>query len=146
MSIRRITQIGDDNMFSGIHIPKFFGGRRKRITQLLKEGEELSSKELEREEVIASFFKYFSEFIQESKEKEIQKELENQLGEKEREEVLVPYFGRLLDILTKIRSVLNYLEESNIKILENVDELNKLVEEHNKSRWRLIPRDEKNSF
>ena len=38
------------------------------------------------------------------------------------------------------------MKKSNKKILENIEELKTLVEEHNKSRWNLIPLDERKFF
>jgi len=132
-------------MFSEIRIP-FFSGRRKRITKLIKEGEELSSKELQREEVLARLFKFLSEFIQESKAEKIEEELKKALKENEKEEVLVPYLKRILIILRKIRYILHHMISSNTAILENVKELKTLVEQHNRRRFRLIPLDERTFF
>lgn len=133
-------------MFSGIKIPFFGGGRRGKISKLLKEGERLSSRELEREEVLANLLKYFNDFLQESKEEKIKEQLKATLQTGNQKEVLLPYFGSLLVILRKIRSITDHMLKSNSEILHNVEELKALVEQHNRSRWRLIPLDERNFF
>lgn len=133
-------------MFSGIKIPFFGGSRRGRISQLLKEGERLSSRELEREEALANLLQYFNDFMQESKEEKIKEQLKAGLQAGNQKEVLIPYFRSLLAILRKIRSIAYHMLKSNNEILRNVEELKALVEQHNKSRWRLIPLDERNFF
>ncbi len=133
-------------MFSGIKIPFFGGGRRARISQLLKEGERLSSRELEREEALANLLNYFNGFVQESKEEKIKEQLKAGLQAGNHKEGIISYFMGLLAILMKIKKITLHMLESNSEILRNAEELKELVEQHNRSRWRLIPLDERKFF
>jgi pimeloyl-ACP methyl ester carboxylesterase len=132
-------------MFPGIHIPKFLY-RRKRIAILLREAEALSTEELRREEVLARLFKNFSSFLHESREEKIQEELRNELNQKNRNEVLRTYFGRILNILMTIRSIIKTTDELNKRILGNMQEINSLAKQHARSRWLFISTKERAFF
>ena len=79
-------------MFLGIKIPKFFGRRKKRIMELLEEGENLSIEELKKEAEILKLFNYFSEFLKESKQEKYQNELKKEYVDIQSKILLLPYF------------------------------------------------------
>ncbi|NQV00492.1 MAG: hypothetical protein HQ538_07165 [Parcubacteria group bacterium] len=130
-------------MFSGIKIPKFSGKRKKRILHLLEEAEKLSSKELEREEVFSRLLLIAAKRLKDSEIKKVEERIKKQLhDEKNKERILISYFKELLPVLKKLKDIICHMIESNKKLLENTDELRLLVEEHNKNKFRIIPRDE----
>lgn len=127
-------------------ITSLFGKRKKRILDLLREGEKLSSKELEREDTLAKFLQYFNEFLQESRGEKIQAELRKDYIDIQTKDVLEPYFNRILSILKRILVVLSIMNKSNKKILENVTELKEFVDKYNSSKWNFIPTAQRSYF
>lgn len=132
-------------MVFGINIANLFGKRKKRVMELLEESEKLSAEGLKREEALAILFKYFNEFLQESKQEKIENELRKEYKDVQSKEVLLPYFKKVYFLLRKIGKILGLMGKFNKRLLGNAEELKLLVEERNKG-WRIIPLDERKFF
>ena len=91
-------------MVFGIRLPPIFSRKSKRIGELLKEAEDIASRELESEKILAALYKTFFDFLQESKQEKIQQELMKNYADIEKVEVLKPYFKRISVSMSNIIS------------------------------------------
>lgn len=126
-------------MVFGLNLPKIFNRRNKRIKDLLEEAENISQRELDSEEILATLYKTFFDFLQESKQAKVQHELGKEYADIEKVEVLRPYFKRMLRLLNKIRRIIEILRKFNKQALYNVQELRQLVIERNSRLLSRLP-------